>query len=78
MKSLFPTNNARWLADAACMGDHNPDAWFCAKSMFEARRAEKVCLSCPVSSLCEAAARERGEEYGRWGSFVPKQEKPAA
>lgn len=77
MKTLFPTNNALWLSQAACRGDHNPDAWFCAKSMFEARRAERVCRSCPVADLCEDAARARGEEFGRWGRFVPAQKLPA-
>ncbi len=77
MKSLLPTNNARWLADSACRGDRNPDAWFVARSQYEAKRAERVCLSCPVADLCEAAARERGEEFGRWGRFVPSQKLPA-
>lgn len=47
--------NLDWMDRAACKDDPEPDCWFPTKgSTTEAKRAVRVCFSCPVRSECLA------------------------
>jgi len=62
---------AEALADAEHRGDKVPcssdPAWI-SEALEDRREAARRCTSCPVTSLCAAAAVEMGAVWGVWAS----------
>lgn len=70
LRDNLPGRGDDWQESAACLGDPNPDAWFPEgrhAPRDEAKRAKKLCLTCPVSDTCFTQALERDEREGIWG-----------
>ena len=53
------------MAEAACIGHPNPDAWFPDHGDTGAE-AKAVCAGCPVREHCLLDALDRHETYGIW------------
>jgi WhiB family redox-sensing transcriptional regulator len=63
----MPDAQDDWRMRAACAG-RDPELWFPDKiDHLSIRRAKSVCVRCPVTEECSAAAVARNEEYGIWG-----------
>lgn len=56
---------ARWRQLAACRG-MNP-ALFYDPHPASIASAKRLCARCPVCAVCDAVARDEGEEFGVWG-----------
>ncbi len=66
-----PSSN--WMADAACAGYPNPEAFFPRSqgraAVVEAQEALAVCARCPVVAQCAAYQKATGS-VGVWGSTL--------
>jgi WhiB family redox-sensing transcriptional regulator len=64
-------NDIQWFQRGACRrSDLDIDHWFDPNTKGPAaRKARKVCATCPVATECLADALSREERHGIWGGY---------
>ena len=69
---LFEHPVGAWVEDGLC-GQTDPEAFFPANALSNAKEAKAVCGRCPVREECLQHALDANEQYGIWGGLDPKQ-----
>lgn len=66
-----------WWHHAACKG-MDTEIWFPGHG-YDTRwnRARKICMQCPVRTLCLNDAIKHNDEYGMFGGLTPTERKEA-
>ena len=60
-------------AEPLCGSDSSPDDWFANPGTPQARRAQAICLACPLYWRCQEYAITEGIPYGIFGGMTDRQ-----